>query len=121
MKLLSSEEEYFRIILEKYENENREINFNIKDNNNIVNNKNNIELDKKMCEQYPSNNCFSCLVDVFLFNFNYIFNDYLPQVYSENNEDLSKIEMLSIIIKHLNEISKYDLRKGFFAISSIEP
>ena len=28
--------------------------------------------------------------------------------------------MLSIIIKHLNEISEYDLRKGIFAISSIE-
>ena len=68
-----------------------------------------------------SNIYFSCWVDAFLFNFNYIFNDYLSQVNSENIEDLSKIEMLFIIIKYLNEISVHDLRKRIFAISSIEP
>lgn len=119
MKLLSSEEEYFRIILEKYENESRSINFNIKENNNIVNNENEIEIDKRIYKQYLSSKSFSCWVDVFLFNFNYIFNDYLPQVNSENFEDLSKIEMLSIIIKYLNELSDNDLRKGFFAIFAI--
>ena len=121
MKLLSSEEEYFKIILEKYENENRAINFKIKENNDIINNENDIEIDKRIYKQYLSNKSLSCWVVVFLFNCKYIFNDYLPKVTTENFEDLSKIEMLSVIIKYLNELSDNDLRKGIFAIFAIEP
>ena len=47
MKLLSSEEEYYRIILEKYENDNRAKNFNVIKKNININNENNEEFNKK--------------------------------------------------------------------------
>ena len=48
MKLLFSEKEYYRIILEKYENDNRAKNFNVIQNNININNENNEEFNKSI-------------------------------------------------------------------------
>ena len=121
MKLLSSEEEYYRIILEKYENDNRAKNFNVIQNNININNENNEEFNKSIYKQFLNNKSLSCWIDVFLFNSNFIFNEYLPKVNSERFEDLSKIEMLSVIVNYLKSLPENELKKGIFAILAIEP
>ena len=121
MKLLKSEEEYFRIILEKYENEPRTIIKNYNKENNINDKQNSEEIDKKIFKQFLNNKGFSCWVDVFLFISTYIFFDYLPESNLNNFTELSKIEMLSIIIHYIKQLTNKDLLKGIFSILSVEP
>ena len=74
MKLLKSEEEYFRIILEKYENMPGVIKKKVYKDNNISDNQYTDEINENIFKQFLNNKNFSCWIDVFLFISTYTVN-----------------------------------------------
>ena len=121
MKLLKSEEEYFKIILEKYENTPDVMKQKVYKENNISDNQYTDEINENILKQFLNNKNFSCWIDVFLFISTYILIDYLSEVNFNNFSELSDIEMLSIIIKYIKQLSNKDLLNGIFSILSVDP
>ena len=74
MKLLKSEEEYFRIILEKYENTPRLIKKKVYKENNISDSQYTDEINENIFKQFLNNKNLSCWIDVFLFINTYTVN-----------------------------------------------
>lgn len=72
MKLLKSEEEYFKIILEKYENTPDVMKQKVYKENNISDNQYTDEINENILKQFLNNKNFSCWIDVFLFISTYI-------------------------------------------------